>query len=211
MPNIEFLMEKRFTLSTHLIEIATKNHLTLEEFLLLIYFEDSSDKTFDVETICESLKLNEQDVLMSFNHLLTLNLIKLDAKKDGANKHCEEISLVPMYKKIFEKSEKNKKKEEKETIFDVFQKELGRSISPKEYEYINAWLEKGFSDELVIGALEEAVYNGISSFRYIDSILYAWQKKGYKKMTEVKEGLMQGKEKNNSFELFDYNWLEDEG
>ena len=46
-----------------------------------------------------------------------------------------------------------------------------------EYEIINAWLLKGFSEELVLGALKEAVYNGVSSLRYIDKILFEWQKK----------------------------------
>ena len=49
MPNIEFLTERRFTLSSHLIEVALKNNLTLIEFLLLMYFEDTTDKTFDVK------------------------------------------------------------------------------------------------------------------------------------------------------------------
>ena len=212
MPNIEFLMEKRFTLSKHLIEIAIKNNLSLPEFLLLIYFEDEVDKTFDVERICISLSLTEEDVLTSFNHLLTLNLIQIDSSKDGSNKYCEEISLVPMYKSICEKKEKKSQRKQKESIFDIFQKELGREISPMEYEIINAWLEKGFSSELVIGALEEAVYNGVSSLRYIDKILYEWQKKGNKKMIEVKQGLEKTrKEDTGSLDLFDYNWLEDEG
>jgi len=211
MPNIEFLTERRFTLSAHLIEVAVKNKLSLHEFLLLMYFEDVEDKTFDVEKIAKMLSLEEKDVLFAFNELLSHNLIELDASKDNANKYCEEISLVPFYKEICDKKVKKQKKEEKENIFDVFQKELGRNISPMEYEIINAWLEKGFSTELVIGALEEAVYNGVSSLRYIDKILYEWQKKGYKKMIDVKNDLENVKEERNSLDLFDYNWLEDEG
>ena len=117
-----------------------------------------------------------------------------------------------MYRKLFEKTEKQKELAKKETIFDLFQKELGRSISPMEYEIINAWLEKGFSEELVLGALKEAVYNGVSSLRYIDKILYEWQKKGYHTMTEVESGLINRRKDNEKVpQLFDYNWLEDEG
>lgn len=210
MPNIEFLTERRFTLSTHLIEVATKKKLSLTEFLLLMYFEDTADKIFDVNSICQVLSLKEEELLEAFNHLLMLNLIQLESCKDYSNKHCEKISLKPFYQVVFEKQEKKEKNLKKESVFDIYQKELGRSISPMEYEYINAWLEKGYTDELVIGALEEAVYNGVSSFRYIDSILASWQKKGYRTMTEVKEGLKR-KEKSNNLELFDYNWLEDEG
>ncbi|HIQ94388.1 TPA: DnaD domain protein [Candidatus Ventrenecus stercoripullorum] len=212
MPNIEFLTERRFTLSSHLIEVALKNNLSLIEFLLLMYFEDTTDKTFDVKKICEVLNITEQDALKAFNQLLTLNLIEIESSKDKSNKHCEEISLVPIYRTMFENLEQKEQKKKKETIFDMFQKELGRNISPMEYEIINAWLEKGFSEELVEGALKEAVYNGVSSLRYIDKILYEWQKKGYKKMTEVEEGITnRRKEKESSLELFDYNWLEDEG
>lgn len=212
MPNIEFLTERRFTLSSHLIEVALKNNLSLIEFLLLMYFEDTTDKTFDVKKICEVLHIKEEEALKAFNELLTLNLIEIESSKDKSNKRCEEISLVPIYKTMFENLEQKEQKKKKETIFDMFQKELGRNISPMEYEIINAWLEKGFSEELVEGALKEAVYNGVSSLRYIDKILYEWQKKGYKKMTEVEEGITnRRKEKESNLDLFDYNWLEDEG
>ena len=212
MPNIEFLTERRFTLSSHLIQVATKYHLTVVEFLLLIYFEDSTDKTLNVTSICEALSLQEKEVLDAFNHLLTLNLVQMDTKKDTHNKHCEEISLVPLYKNLFEQQEQKRMDQEKESIFDVFQKELGRNISPMEYEIIHAWLEKGFSEELVLAALREAVYNGVNSLRYIDKILYEWQKKGYQSYKDVEESLHFRKEnEEKKLDLFDYNWLEDEG
>ena len=210
MPNIEFLTERRFTLSSHLIKIALQNNLSLIEFLLLIYFEDSTDKTLNVTSICEALNLSEKEVLDAFNQLMALNLIELDTKKDHHNKHCEEISLIPLYKNLFDNLEQKKQKEKKESIFDLFQKELGRNISPMEYEIINAWLEKGFSEDLVTGALKEAVYNGVSSLRYIDKILYEWQKKGYKSYKEVEDELFKKRKEEQPTDLFDYNWLEDE-
>ncbi len=211
MPNLEFLTEKRFTLSTHLIQVAVANNLSLVEFLLLVYFEDAVDKTFNVDTICKALNMNEKEILLAFNRLLSLNFIELEACKDKTNKCCEIVSLEPMYRKLCEKNIKQKEMAKKETIFDLFQKELGRSISPMEYEIINAWLEKGFSEELVLGALKEAVYNGVSSLRYIDKILYEWQKRGYHTMTEVESGLVnQRKDNEKAPQLFDYNWLEDE-
>ena len=176
-----------------------------------MYFEDTSDKTFDVNTITSNLSLNETEVLNAFNHLLELNLIKLDSSKDKANRRCEVISLEPMYNILLEEKENVRKEENKQNIFDMFQHELGRNISPMEYEIINAWLNKGFSEELVCGALKEAVYNGVSSLRYMDKILYEWQKKGYKKMSDVEEGLKERrKAKEQSVELFDYNWLDDD-
>ncbi len=40
-----------------------------------------------------------------------------------------------------------------------------------EYEIIGAWVEKGFKEQLILEALKEAVYNGVTSLRYIDKIL----------------------------------------
>ena len=119
--------------------------------------------------------------------------------------------MNPLYESLYQKEAKKKKEKNKETIFDTFQRELGRKISPMEYEIINAWLEKGFQEELVLGALKEAVYNGVSSLRYIDKILYEWQKKGYHTLKDVTDGLTKKETKKSPLELFDYNWLEDEG
>ena len=79
-----------------------------------------------------------------------------------------------------------------------------------EYEIINAWLQHNYTEELIIGALKEAVYNGVKNFRYIDKILYEWNKKGFKTMNDVNNHLQRSDEKKEESELFDYNWLDDE-
>ena len=209
MPLLEILGEKRFTVSTHLIKVAISLNLSLTEFLLLMYFEDATDKTFDVDKISNILSLDEKSILSAFNKLLNLNLIKMETSKDNANRHCEIISLVPMYKSLVEQKNAIEQEEVKQNIFEVLEKELNRSISPIEYEIINAWLEKGTSEEMILGAVKEAVYNGVSSLRYIEKIIYEWNKKGYKNMNDVKKGLENRTNKKNK-ELFDYNWLDEE-
>ena len=209
MPLLEILGEKCFSVSTHLIKVAISLNLSLTEFLLLMYFEDATDKTFDVDKISNILSLDEKSILSAFNKLLNLNLIKMETSKDNANRHCEIISLVPMYKSLVEQKNAIKQEEVKQNIFEVLEKELNRSISPIEYEIINAWLEKGTSEEMILGAVKEAVYNGVSSLRYIEKIIYEWNKKGYKNMNDVKKGLENRTNKKNK-ELFDYNWLDEE-
>ncbi len=209
MPILEILSEKRFSVSSHLIKVAISLNLSLNEFLLLMYFEDATDKTFDVAKITTILSLDEKSILSAFNKLLNLNLIKMETSKDNSNRHCEIISLVPMYKSLVEQKNDEEKKKTKENIFEVLEKELGRSISPMEYEIINAWLEKGTSEEMILGAVKEAVYNGVSSLRYIEKIIYEWNKKGYKNMVDVKKGL-ESRTKKNDQVLFDYNWLDEE-
>ena len=78
-----------------------------------------------------------------------------------------------------------------------------------EYEIINGWIQTNISKDLIIGALKEAVYNGVNNFRYIDKIIYEWNKKGFKSMEDVNNHLEKKEEKNYE-DLFDYDWLNDE-
>ncbi|MCI8393879.1 MAG: DnaD domain protein [Bacilli bacterium] len=203
-----FMMEKHFSLSTHLLKEALRLKLSLEEFILLIYFEDAIDKSFNVELIKTATQLTELDILNTFNSLMGKHLIILKSTKDLEGRQKEVISLEPFYENILEEKIEEQKEEEKIDIYRSFETEFGRPISSMEYEIIGAWTEKGFKEELILGALKEAVYNGVTSLRYIDKILYEWQKKGYKTMKEVKSGLMKREEVKET-NLFDYNWLDD--
>lgn len=59
-------------------------------------------------------------------------------------------------------------------VYSQFEQEFGRLLSPMEKEIINDW-KKTRSDDLIIQALKQSVYNGVTkSLRYIDKILQRW-------------------------------------
>lgn len=206
--NYDLLTEKHFNVSVHLMEEVLKQNCSLEEFILLIYFEDAIDKSFNVSLIEKATKMSESTILTVFNNLMSKKLITILSNKDIEGKRSEEVSLRPLYESILETKETLIKEETKIDIYASFETEFGRAISSMEYEIIGAWIEKGFKEELILGALKEAVYNGVTSLRYIDKILYEWQKKGYKCMNDIKNNFLV-KEEKNAPELFDYNWLDD--
>ena len=99
------------------------------------------------------------------------------------------------------------------SVFSFIEKEFGRTISPVETEIIKSWLQNGSSDEIVKEAVKEATFNGVSNLRYIDKILFEWQKKGIKTAKDVEKNreLHRKKEKEEPApEIFDYNWFEDD-
>lgn len=96
------------------------------------------------------------------------------------------ISLEPTYKKLFKEFKKTifemdalENSEEKtnslKNIYQAFEKELGRSLTPLEFSMINEWVNYGFSDTTIIDALKEAISNKKKSLRAVDKILLAWQ------------------------------------
>ena len=202
----QLMKEKILVFPSFSLEVVTSLNLNLNEFLLLLYFWNYDNVSFDVVQISKIIKIGENEILKAFNALLGKKLITLDSFKDKNGKMMEVINLDNFYTLIDESLKKQEKEQEKVDIYTIFQTEFGRPIS-MEYEIIRAWLEKGFSEELILGALKEAVYNGVSNLRYIDKILYEWQRKGYKNMNEVSNRNKQTKEEVK--ELFDYNWLDD--
>ena len=98
----------------------------------------------------------------------------------------------------------NKSKEESINIYDILNEELGRKLTPMECEMVESWKKNDYSDELIKEAVREATLNGVSSLRYIDKILFEWNKKGYKKKEDIKKNT----KTNEKIEIFDCDWLD---
>lgn len=187
--------------------------LTEKELIILIYIINSDNLNFDPKKISTDLNFSLPEILELIDSLSTKDFIKIELKKID-NIREEFINLDNFYNKlaylIINNEETTVNNNEVSNVFDIFEKELGRTLSPMEYEIINGWIDVPFKEELIIAALKEATYNGVSNLRYIDKILYEWKKKGINTKEDI--------EKNrNSFQsrkaeskpLFDYDWLND--
>jgi len=206
---------KKFIIETIFLKESLKYDLTLKEFLVLMYFDNDYDLSFDVKKISKATCINEKDVLTAFGSLLDKKLITLNSVKNESGKIIDKVSLENFYSDL-KKTVKNQEKEElKNDVFSEFQKEYGKPLSGMDYEIINAWLNNGFTEELIIGALKEALYNGVASLRYIDKILYEWKKKGFTKMIDVDNHLKNRNEESTALDNYDdsvleFNWLDEE-
>lgn len=178
------------------------------ELILLIYLLNSKENIYNPKEISEVLSINLNQVLESVNSLCEKGILKIEMVKKN-NIHSEVISLDLLYEKLAFIL-MNKKQEEVSTIFDTFEVELGRTLSPIEYEIINGWKENKISEEIILLALKEAIYNGVSNFRYIDKIIYEWNKKGIKTKEDVENNRKNFKNNKTDKKIFDYDWLNDE-
>lgn len=208
--DISVFKSKKYVMTSICIKKALELKLSLEEFLMLIYFDNNQDSYLNIEELSKDLGLPLEEAYKIFNSLLSKKLITIKTTKDIENRMIEIVSLDDFYKLLAEDKIIEKKETKKTDIYSVFEREFGRPITSMEYEIINAWLEKNYSEELIIGALKEAVYNNAKNLRYIDKILYEWSKKGFTTMTDVNTHLMNREKKETRKELFDYNWLDDE-
>ena len=206
---------KKYIVETVFLKESLKHNLSLNEFLVLMYFDNEYELIFDVKKVAKAICLNEKDVLNAFGSLLDKKLITLNSVKNENGKLADKVSLDNLYNGIKNNAKKAEKDTAKQDLFTKFQSGYGHSLSGMDYEIINAWLTNGFSEELILGALNEANYNGVTSLRYIDKILFEWQKKGFKKMEDVNNHMKTRSEEyepSNMYESEDleYNWLDEE-
>lgn len=205
----QYVKAKDYVLRKELFPLIWEYKLNLEEVLLLIYFMNEDVPTFDVEQINKITMISVNKILDSFTSLTNKGLINIDVIKNG-NVVSEVVNLDAIYKTMVNNINKSNKVVVNNNIFEKFEKEFSRSLSPMEYEIINDWLDKNVSEEIILGALKEATYNGVTSLRYIDKIIYDWTKKGFKTMEDVNNHL---KSRNaldkNVKEISDYNWLDE--
>ena len=113
--------------------------------------------------------------------------------------------------------EENEKSNYQSNIFEVVEKEFGRTLSPMEYEIIKAWLDNDMSEDLIKEAIKEATFNGVSNLRYIDKILYEWGKQGIKTVKDVEDNRHKRAQRreeeadsNIDLDIVDWDWFDDD-
>ena len=183
--------------------------LSLNEAILIIFFMNQETPILDIDGIKEEAYLSEEEIMEAYEKLVTLGI--LETKIVNQNGIREEIiSLDNIIKSVSQDITKEGKKKLTVDLFQKFEEEFGRPLSPMEYEIINSWLDKGTSEELILEALKEAIYNNVKSLRYIEKILLNWKDKGYKNKSDVSNGLIQESQDNVLTDLYDFNWLDNE-
>lgn len=200
----------------YLFQNYRKFKISVEEFLFLMYLYNRGNRTLlNPERIHQDLGLDVMKVMEYIGSLSDAHLLSVDTIKNEKGLSEDIINLDDFYSKLASimTSDVVEEDHSKSNIFGVIEKEFGRTVSPMEYEIIKAWLDNHMSEELITEALKEATFNGVSNLRYIDKILYEWEKRGIKTKEDVMKNKMQyrkEKEKEPVAEIFDYDWFDDD-
>lgn len=206
---VGILKDSTWNVPRELILNYKKMDLDEKSLVVLIYLINSKECIYNPKKICEDLDLDMNDVLIIVNTLKEKELISLKFKKiEKFREECIEIDKL--YEKIAYKLLDEKEKEVDNKLYETFEKEFGRSLSPMEYEILSKWQESGFSDEIISLALAEAVYNGVFNLRYIDTILFDWKKKNINSKEDLEKTSKLKSNDTKDVELVDYDWLNED-
>lgn len=205
---MELLKNKIYQIPQILLFNYKKMGLTELELIILIYLWNDLDNIYNPKKISNDLGIEIKSVLEAINNLSEKGILKLSIMKIN-NVRNEIINLDLLYEKLAFIIMKKENTGVETSLFETYEKELGRGLTPTEYEIINSWLDSEYSEELILLALKEAVYNGVTNFRYIDRIIFEWHKKGIRTKDDVEKNRKEYKKSKENKDLFDYDWLND--
>lgn len=220
----EILMDGNIVIPVYFLKNYKKLKLDSLEFLFMMYlYNKGNGFTFDPDRISNDMGIDTSRVMELISSLSDKDMIKVDVKKNEKGFMEDIVLLYGFYNKlkiqiVNEVSEEKENEVIDSTIYEVIEKEFGRTLSPIEYEIIKAWTESKFSDELIKEAVKEAVFNGVSNLKYIDKILFEWGKKGITTVKDVEENRKKRKasmdnkdnDDNIDLDIVDWNWFDDE-
>ena len=166
-----------------LLEYYKKLHLSENDVMVILMIDHLVEQknqliTADLLSIRMNLKTNEIDKILA--SLIKKQLLDYDFSKKI------KVSLKPLKKELYKvfqadmvKEHENRYNENKaaflKNIYEVFEKELNRPLSPLEFSLIGEWVDQGFTDEQIIDALHEALSKGKKTLKSVDKILLQWQ------------------------------------
>ena len=201
---IEMYQDGNIVIPIYMLKNYKKLNLELNEFIFLMYlYSKGNNIIFDPTKMKDDLGIGLEVEVVKNEKGIMEETISLDD-------FFHRLSLVVVDDVANEEKSKNS------NIFEIIEKEFGRTLSPIEYEIIKAWLDNNMSEELIKEALKEATFNGVSNLRYIDKILYEWGKSGIKTKQDVernrkkREKKKQEEVKDIDLDIMEWDWFDDD-
>ena len=206
--------------------------ITDEEAMMMLHLLAFHEEGIDFPTPAQfeqRTHLTQNAIAQLLQRLMHKGMLELKQHTDESGKIYEKYSLYPLWERILDKMEsativeqQKQQKLDDRAVFQLFEQELGRLLSPIEIETITMWLDVDrHTPEIIKAALKEAVLAGKVSLRYIDRILIEWKKKNITSMQQIEKHAeqyrqntmnvrqstppVQQKKPSASF----YNWLEE--
>ncbi|MDN6899825.1 DnaD domain protein [Oenococcus sicerae] len=177
----QFLAEGNVELPLRLFKSYHQLGLSNEDLIVIMQLFAFSKEGIALprtELISARTNFSQAAVQKTIERLLNSKVISLSASNDAydlSNLFGKLISggldLQPLVADSSLDQTKTKK-----SLYQLFQREFGRMLTPMELQTIGDWLKKDqFSPELIVTALRQSVNSQILNLRYIEKILLNWK------------------------------------
>ena len=206
----ELISEKKIIVPLYFLKKYKDYNLNVDELVLLLYLFNDDKQVFNPEKIAKEMDLDILNIMENISNLTDKGLLKVNAIKNDSGVMEEIIDLSNLYEILSLDIIKSLNNEEVNdiNISNLIEEEFGRKLTYLEHDTINDWEKNGYNKELIREAVKEASINGVTTIRYIDKILFDWNRLGIRKKEDIKKNNKQ----DERIEVYNCDWLnEDDG
>lgn len=181
--------------------------LTEKELVVLLQLQgETNGRSFpNFENIAEYMQCSRDELFTMIHELINKKIVSIKTIQNNDGKSQDIIKFDQLYEKLYMKlnqtNQQHKVEKEQlkaEDLYRLFEQEFGRALSPLELDTLNMWIdEDNYKPELIQMALKEAVLNQVYSLKYIDRILYSWEKKNIRTKDQVLKATKQFRQAKN--------------
>lgn len=204
----EWLAAGNTTISNVLLKRYRDIGLTNEQLVLLLQlksFIDSGVLFPDTEEIAKRMGVSSADVFQGIHDLMQKNVLSIETEKNSEGKTNDQYNLSLLWDKLalfLVQTKKTVQHQEKQVnekdLFQHFESEFGRALSPIEIQTIGMWLDDDkYSAELIEMALREAVLSQVYNLKYVDRILLNWERKNIRTKAQVEKEAQSRRKQSN--------------
>ena len=136
---LKYLTEKPLIIPKVLFKNYKKLNITEEELIVIVYLINIGKKiSYNPKVIAEELDMDKYKVMQILNNLSEKKLINVDVEKNSKALMEEYICFDMLYNKLFNLiiDDEISNQVDNTDLFSLFEKELGRTLSPMECEII---------------------------------------------------------------------------
>lgn len=191
-----YLQAGNTTISNLLLNHYHDLGMSHQEFILymkLMQHQQQGVPFPDLLKIAEQMGESAEIIFHLVESLLNKNIIAMVTTQNEQGQTSDSYDLTLVYgrlsqletSKAHQVSVKNEQEQQRE-LFQLFESEFGRPLSPMELETIGLWIhEDQYKLEIIQLALREAVLNQAYSLKYIDRILLNWERKNLRSKEQI--------------------------
>lgn len=162
-------------------------------YLQLLSYNQQGNPFPDLSVISNTMSKSVDEMFQTLQELIDKGFLAIETRTNNQGQQEDRYDLTLVYDRLssfLEQQERQEKEKSKENeisqLYQTFETEFGRPLSPIEFETIQSWLTiDHYSVELIQLALREAVLNQAYSLKYIDRILLAWERKNLTSKQQV--------------------------
>lgn len=169
-----------------------------DEALILLHLLTFEQEGIDFPTpndLMQRTNFQLTSISQIIQRLMQKGFVEISQSTDESGRLAEKYSIFPLWERLLDLLQSKEQQQvstanklDEAKVFQLFEQELGRLLSPMEIETIGMWMDLDqHSPEIIKAALKEAVLADKVNLRYIDRILIEWKKRNIKTIAQIEK------------------------